>query len=171
MHSADAQFLYGLEGTEVTTDNKTDDDQISVEPLLQTWKTTQKLPERAFFLTQTDVDEGHGSPFTAGKYLCRRKEDPAKMAFMRIYQQIPIVCTEGAKTSIRAQQATPTDPYPELETLMAAKKLRPLGCDVVPDLLGYGQGTQEADDIVPGGHITYVIWDKVPGDSLTQERF
>lgn len=93
------------------------------------------------------------------------------MAFMRIYQQIPIVCTEGAKTSIRAQQATPTDPYPELETLMAAKKLRPLGCDVVPDLLGYDQGTQEADDIVPGGHITYVIWDKVPGDSLTQERF
>lgn len=117
MHSADAQFLYGLEGTEVTTDNKTDDDQISVEPLLQTWKTTQKLPERAFFLTQTDVDEGHGSPFTAGKYLCRRKEDPAKMAFMRIYQQIPIVSTEGAKTNVRVQQATPADPYPELETL------------------------------------------------------
>lgn len=43
-----------------------------------------------------------------------------------------------------------------------------LGSDAVPDLLGYGQGTQEADDIVTGGHITYVIWDKVPGDSLTQ---
>lgn len=87
---------------------------------------------------------------------------------MRIYQQIPTVGTEGAKTSVRDQQATPADPYPELETLMPAKKL---GCDAVPDLLGYGQGTQEADDIVPGDHITYVVWDKVPGDSLTQEQF
>lgn len=69
MHSADAQFLYGLEGTEITTDNKTDDDQSPVEPLLQKRKITQKLSETAFFLTQNDVDEGHGFPFTASKYL------------------------------------------------------------------------------------------------------
>lgn len=82
--------------------------------------------ERAFFLTQNDVDEGHDSPFTTGNYLCHRKEDPAKMAYMRVYQQIPILGTEGAKTSVRAQQATPADPYPELEALMAVKKL---GCE------------------------------------------
>lgn len=90
------------------------------------------------------------------------------MAYMRVYQQIPILGTEGAKTSVRAQQATTADPYPGLEALMAVKKL---GCDAVPTRLGYGQGTQQADDIVPGGYITYVIWDKVPGDFLTQEQF
>lgn len=50
---------------------------------------------------------------------------------MRIYQQIPIPGTEGAKTSVRALQATTADPYPEFKTLRALKKL---GCDVVPDL-------------------------------------
>ena len=80
-----------MHSAEITTDNTTDDDQSPVEPVLQTWKITQKLSERAFFLTQKDVDEGHGSPFTAGKNLGHRKDDPAKMAFMRIYQQIPIV--------------------------------------------------------------------------------
>lgn len=87
---------------------------------------------------------------------------------MRIYQQVPILGTEAVKTSVRAQQATPAEPYPELEAL---RTLKMLGSNAVLDLLGYGQGTQEADDIVTGGHITYVIWDKVPGDSLTQEQF
>lgn len=173
MHSADAQFLSGLEGTEVTTDDKTTDDQNPVDgipsPLpLQTWTITEKLSETARLLTQDDVDEGHGSPFTAGKFLCHRKEDPTKIAFMRIYRQIPVIGTEGSKSGVRAQQATPADPYPELETLKALKKL---DCDVVPALLGYHQGKQEADDLVPGGHITYVVWDKVPGDSLTGEKF
>lgn len=48
MHSADAQFLYGLEGTEVTTDNRTDDDRSPVEPLLQTWKITKALKRVPF---------------------------------------------------------------------------------------------------------------------------
>lgn len=86
---------------------------------------------------------------------------------MRIYQQILIPGTEGAKTSVRALQATTADPYPEFKTLRALKKL---GCDVVPDLLGYGQRKQEPDDIVPGGYITYVILNKDSADSLTLEH-
>lgn len=133
-----------------------------------TWKITQKLEERACFLDQEDVDEGLGTPSTAGRFLCHLKEDPAKKAFMRIYQQIPIMGTKLSKLYVRAQQAAPPDPYPELDALKLLKKLH---CDAVPALLGYHQGKQEADDFVPGGHITYIVWDKVPGDSLTKEKF
>lgn len=168
MHSSDAQFLSGLEGTEVTTDNKTPHDVTPSRSPPQTWIITKKLSETALYMTQQDVDKGHGSPFTAAKFLCHRKEDATKIAFMRIYHQIPITGTECSKSGVRAKQAASPKPYPELETLKVLKKQ---GCDVVPDLLGYHQGKQEDDDIVPRGHVTYVIWDKVPGESLTREKF
>lgn len=173
MHSGEASFLSGLEGTEITTDDKMADDQNAADAALSptplhSWKITEKLEERACFLDQEDVDEGLGTPFTAGKFLCHLEEDPAKLAFMRIYQQIPVMGTELSKLRVRSQQAASPDPYPELDALRVLKKLN---CDAVPALLGYHQGKQEVDDFVPGGHITYVVWDKVPGESLTEEKF
>lgn len=33
------------------------------------------------------------------------------------------------------------------------------------------EGKQSEDGMVPGGYITYVIWDKVPGEPLSSEEF
>jgi hypothetical protein len=51
------------------------------------------------------------------------------------------------------------------------KALKKPECDVVPDLLGYQERKQGEDSIVPGGYITYVVWDKVPGEPLSEEEF
>ncbi|OJJ45681.1 hypothetical protein ASPZODRAFT_143567 [Penicilliopsis zonata CBS 506.65] len=165
MHTSDTPFLSGLEGTEVITDAK--------PPLLlpsQTWVITEKLSERANHLTQEEINEGLGTAAcTAAKFLCYRVGDPAKEpVFMRMYLQIPVIGTEFSNARVRAKQAAPPLSYPELTALKALKKV---GCDVVPDLLGYQEGKQDDDGIVPGGFVTYVVWEKVPGESLTQEKF
>lgn len=34
-----------------------------------------------------------------------------------------------------------------------------MGCEVVPDLLGFQEETQGPGGFVPGGYITYVVWE------------
>ncbi|KAF7131151.1 hypothetical protein CNMCM5793_004201 [Aspergillus hiratsukae] len=111
-----AEFLCGLEGTDVTLDS----------PSRQTWVIDKKLSERAEWMTQ--------------------EESP----------------------QIRRKEAAKQQPHVELTTLKALKELE---CDVVPDLLAYGERKQGEDSIVPGGYITYVVWDKVPGEPLNAEEF
>jgi hypothetical protein len=160
-----AEFLGGLEGTDVTLDPP-------CEPLLhlprQTWVIDTKLSERSQPMTQQDVTDGLGLPFAAAKFLCHRKEDPTKTAFMRIYLQIPVIGTEHRSPQIRRNQAARPQPHIELTTL---KALKTLNCDVVPDLFAYQEGQQGEDSIVPGGYITHVVWDKVPGKPLSAEEF
>lgn len=144
MHSAETLFLAGLEGTEVTTDTKP-----SLLLPSQTWVITEKLEETSRLMTKKDIDDGLGPPFTAAKFLCHRKNDPAKKpAFMRMYNQIPIAGTECLNSGIRANQAVPPIQHPELTALTTLKKM---ACKVVPDLLGYQEGQQGHDDIVPRG--------------------
>jgi hypothetical protein len=64
----------------------------------RTWVITEKLSERAAPLTEHDVKMGRGSAKTVGKFLCHLTEDPNQIAFMRIYQQIPIAGTENARS-------------------------------------------------------------------------
>ncbi|RHZ49219.1 uncharacterized protein CDV56_104980 [Aspergillus thermomutatus] len=160
-----AEFLCGLEGTDVTLDPPS-------EPPLhlprQTWVIDKKLSERSQSMTQQDVADGLGLPFAAAKFLCHRKENPSKKAFMRIYLQIPVIGTQYQSPQIRRKQAAKPQPHVELTTL---KVLKELECDVVPDLLAYQEGKQGEDSIVPGGYITYVVWDKVPGEPLSAEEF
>jgi hypothetical protein len=160
-----AEFLCGLEGTDITLDPP------SEPPLYlsrQTWVIDKKLSERSQSMTQQDVTDGLGLPFAAAKFLCHRKEYPSKKAFMRIYLQIPIIGTQYQSPQIRRKQAAKPQPHVELTTLKALKKLE---CDIVPDLLAYQEGKQGEDSIVPGGYITYVVWDKVPGEPLSVEEF
>jgi hypothetical protein len=69
----------------------------------RSWIITERLSERAFYLTQDDVDDGCGSSLTVGKFLCHLEEDPTQIGFMRVYYQIPITGTEHAPPAIRAQ--------------------------------------------------------------------
>ncbi|KAJ5129436.1 uncharacterized protein N7515_005475 [Penicillium bovifimosum] len=53
----------------------------------------------------------------------------------------------------------------------ARRKFRQGGCKSVPSLLGYGQSVQGEQGPVPGGYITYIVWEKVPGQVLTPDVF
>lgn len=87
---------------------------------------------------------------------------------MRIYAQIPMDVTEFSKSETRAKQAISTKPITEL---VALKRLRKMGCDVVPDLLGFQEETQGPDGFVLGGFITFVVWEKVAGEPLDYDEF
>lgn len=109
-------------------------------------------------MTQKDIDDGLGPSFTAAKFFCHRADNPSKMAFMRIYLQVPIVGTEFQASQVRAKQAAPPKLHAELSALRCLKEMN---CDVVPDLLCYQEQVQDQDGIVPGGYVTYLVWDKV----------
>ncbi|KAF9253652.1 hypothetical protein DTO006G1_698 [Penicillium roqueforti] len=127
------EYLVGLEGTEVTLNS-------SPQPLFHTgtWEIVEKLEENAEVEDERDVADGLGPSDVAGKFLCRPAgSDAQKIAFMRIYKQIPIAGTEFQKPTIRAAQAVESPDYIEL---IALKDLREQGCDAVPKLLGYHSG-------------------------------
>ena len=111
---------------------------------------------------------GVGSPMTVGKFLCHLEKDPTRIAFMRIYYQIPISGTEDADLATLAQQIQPPEVCGELE---AFRLLMSQGCSSVPRFLGYCEKTQGEHDLVPGGYIKYLVWEKVPGEPLTEEYF
>jgi hypothetical protein len=111
---------------------------------------------------------GVGTPMTVGKFMCHLEEDPAQIAFMRIYYQIPITGTEDADLATLAQQIRPPKVCGERE---AFRLLMSQGCSAVPRFLGYDESTQEEHDLVPGGYIKYLVWENVPGESLTEEFF
>ncbi|KAJ5572728.1 hypothetical protein N7450_009712 [Penicillium hetheringtonii] len=164
MHSAETSFLLGLEGTEVTTAAKT-----AFQLPTKTWIIIKRLGEVSLFTHQMDIDGGVPPGFAAGKFLCHSKDDPAKeSAFMRVYYQIPTFGTEWSPYEIRASQAVP---QVELAELNAFQSLTKHACSVAPQLLGYHEGQQPDNGIVPGGYATTIIWEKVPGNPLSEEYF
>lgn len=134
----------------------------------RTWVITEKLVERAAPLTDHDVKMGRGYPKTVGKFLCHLAEDPKQIAFMRIYKQIPITGTEGANNDTLARQAVPPGVCGELESF---KLFQSGGCSAVPRFLGYAEHTQGEHDLLPGGYVRYLVWEKVLGEPLTEEFF
>ncbi|RHZ60836.1 hypothetical protein CDV55_103531 [Aspergillus turcosus] len=195
----DARLLRGLVGTTVTTYDLVSDGASpkstslapSTEPsratsspsalaaspmsvgsapsgISRTWVITEKLSERAVPLTDDDVKMGTGSPLTVGKFLCHLAEDPTQIAFMRVYQQIPITGTEDADHDTLARQAVPPEVCGELECF---KLLQSGGCSAVPRFLGHAERIQGEHELVPGGYVRYLVWEKVPGEPLTEEFF
>lgn len=134
----------------------------------RTWVIIEKLAERVAPLTDHDVKMGRGSAKTVGKFLCHLAGDPNNIAFMRIYQQIPITGTEDADHDTLARQAVPPGVCGELE---AFQLLESGHCSAVPRFLGYADSVQGDDGLVPGGYVRYLVWEKVPGEPLTEEFF
>jgi hypothetical protein len=161
------EFLTRLEGTTVIL-NPSPELPLHVGP--KRWEIVSKVNERANIVSQRDVTDGLGPAYVAGKFLCRpaSPSSPNTLAFMRMYKQIPIAGTEFEKAPIRATQAVKSH---EPKELTALKSLEEKGCDVIPRLLGYQFDQQDEDDIVPGGFVTYVMWAKVPGESLDMQGF
>ena len=106
--------------------------------------------------------------FAAGKFRCSDKADPTRKAFMRIYRQIPIAGTEGTNRLTRATQAVPNFRVAEIH---AFKTFKIKGCTAVPELLGYYEGQQPEDGVIPGGFTTIIVWEAPPGSPLSEELF
>ncbi|CDM33106.1 hypothetical protein DTO013E5_5705 [Penicillium roqueforti] len=84
-------------------------------------------------------------------------------AFMRVYAQVPHTCYEDADRATRTREATEFTP-PELK---AYKFLKDKCSQNTPLLLAYKQGSQDSrSGAVPRGHLTWIVWEKVPGDRL-----
>jgi hypothetical protein len=103
-----------------------------------------------------------------GTFLCHLEEDPDQEAFMRIYYQIPITGTADADLATLAQQIRPPGVCGERE---AFRLLMNQGCSAVPRFLGSAESKQGENHDVPGGWIKYLVWEKIPGESLTEEFF
>ncbi|KAJ5403068.1 uncharacterized protein N7487_008964 [Penicillium crustosum] len=153
MEFDDPHFLVDREDTTVTTEEKNEAEDCPA------------LPGRAW----ENISFGRDPGYTAGKFLCYGADDSSKKpAFMRIYSQIPLDGTEFSKPETRAKQAVPMKPIAEL---VALKRLKRMGWDVVPGLLGFQEETQGPDGFFPGGFITFVVWEKVAGEPLDYDGF
>ncbi|PKY03595.1 hypothetical protein P168DRAFT_166273 [Aspergillus campestris IBT 28561] len=155
-------FLFGLEGTEI---NLPSSDSLQIRG--NTWVIDKKLNEVSCSTTRENLDRAAPS-YTMGKFSCHQTGAPPESAFMRIYAQVPIDETQFLRPEIRATQAVP--PYRHGE-VMALKRFKEGGCTVVPELLGYGELVQDRYGLVSGGYIIYLVWKKVPGESLSRQFF
>lgn len=136
----------------------------------QDWIIFEKLSEHPRPISPEDFASGMGPAFTVGKYSCRLAGagNENKLAYMRIYKQIPLDGTRLDKQSVRQSQAHGPRKHVELE---AFKSLTEKGSTATPRLLGYRIGTQDAGDLVPGGYIVFLAWEKVQGESLDRKYF
>lgn len=134
------------------------------------WIILKKESEHPVPMLPREVAQGQGIPFTAGRYLCRLAGDgnENKLAFMRIYKQIPQTGTEFESLRVRkAQAANAVDP----DELLALRELTDGGCTATPRLLGWRVAKQGEDDLVPKGYIVYLVWEKVQGEPLSERKF
>lgn len=81
---------------------------------------------------------------------------------MRIYVQVPRTGYDRVDKATLAKEATQFTP-PELITYQFLTDNRSRN---TPLLLGYKTDTQPTDGPVPGGHVTWIVWEKVPGKCL-----
>lgn len=133
------------------------------------WIVIDKLDENSRLITQSELASGMGPAFTAGKYLCWPSAgNENKLAFMRIYKQIPLDGTRLDSVQVREAQASKPRNHVELDAL---KDFTENKCTATPKLLGYRFDKQDGNDLVPGGYIMYLVWEKVPGDPLDINEF
>ncbi|OQD91262.1 hypothetical protein PENSOL_c056G01400 [Penicillium solitum] len=112
------------------------------------------------------ADEMHYDSYVCAQFECHNVTD-GKKGFMRIYVQVPHTGYDHAARATLAREATELTP-PELD---AYKFLTANRSQNTPTLLAYKRGTQPIDGPapggpVPGGHITWIVWEKVPGKYL-----
>ncbi|KAF7714897.1 Uncharacterized protein PECH_007860 [Penicillium ucsense] len=91
-----------------------------------------------------------------------------KSKFLRIHHLIPTIGTDFESSNLRAEQTAPSPETTELSAFIhSASKAFP----VLPRLLGFQKGKQGDNDVVPRGFLTFVVWNKVMGNSLSADHF
>lgn len=129
------------------------------QPIPSQWKILEKLNEHDYQVNKEENDESGFISFASAKLLCCDPKTSSKQAFMRIYIQVPHRKTEMHNATTRGRQATTFTP-PELSTFLDLAQKR---SDNTPTLLGYKIGTQDQSGLVPGGFVTWLVWQIIPG--------
>lgn len=127
-------------------------------PTPSTWVVLKRVNEHEH---RKDPDHSAVS-YSSVKYQCMKHGDASKIAFVRIYKQLPHLGTEFDDYTTRAKQARAWIP-PEL---VAYKTLTDKQSKVTPRLLGYREEEQESSALVPGGFLVSFAWEQVPGVQL-----
>ncbi|CEO58655.1 hypothetical protein PMG11_03363 [Penicillium brasilianum] len=135
------------------------------QPVPSQWKILQKLSEYDWQLPEADYRRGERLSLAAAKLLCCDVNDSRKLAFMRIYLQVPYSGTEEDDADSRATQAMNYMP----RELLAYQDLTSQNLGFTPSLLGYKISTQEESGRVPGGFAVWLVWEKVPGVRLGEK--
>lgn len=121
------------------------------------WRILEKLNEH-----EHQVERDRGLSWASTKLRVEATGRSKSRGYMRIYMQIPYVSTETRYPDTRATQATTYSPH-EFE---AYKILSQKRSTITPKLLGYKEETQDSSVLVPGGFITWLVWEIVPGIQL-----
>lgn len=128
------------------------------QPIPSKWKIVKKLNEYDYQLDKEQYRFGVRLSFACTKLLCCDPKDDKKLAFMRIYLQVPFCGTEMDDAQTRATQAMKHTP----EELIAYQELTQKSSNT-PKLLGHKTTVQDQSGLVPCGFAVWLVWEMVPG--------
>lgn len=146
--------------------------EISIEgPTPSTWVIGEKIGEHVSQCTEVDLEDGLGPSYADANFTCQNVDHPDRRGFMRIFLQIPDAGSELDTPEERARQASYIA-HRELEALNAFTEK---GSQITPTLLASEERRQADGDPVPGGYITILVWNVLPGirlgDNLGPDTF
>ncbi|KAJ5509312.1 hypothetical protein N7527_011455 [Penicillium freii] len=128
------------------------------QPETSKWKVVKRLNEYDHQLDEDRHRLGFHLSFACTKLLCCDPEDDTKLAFMRIYLQVPFRGTEMDDARTRASQAIKRTP----QELIAYQDLTQKSSNT-PKLLGHKTTVQGKSGLVPGGFAVWLVWEMVLG--------
>ncbi|KAJ6078592.1 hypothetical protein N7467_008345 [Penicillium canescens] len=158
-------YLPQLLGTKITVDLW---QPPPTGPVSRAWEITEKIEEAVNVTHEFETINGMPTAYARGKFRCRSSDNEKKLAVLRIHKQIYFAGSEGDDPENRKPQAV--EPYKSQE-LIALKALQQRDCPAVPDSLGYQLAKQSMLANVPRGCPVYLVWKKVPGESLTHQAW
>ncbi|KAH8434308.1 uncharacterized protein LDX57_011955 [Aspergillus melleus] len=115
---------------------------------------------------ENEVLEPSTPSYSQATFLCRSVREPSREAFLRVYMQVPHLGTEDASHAIRSAQAG-SRTHDDIEALVL---FRDRCAKHLPRCLGVKTVKQDNTGLVPGGYMSYLLWEKLPGVCLDEER-
>ncbi|GKZ86301.1 hypothetical protein AnigIFM56816_001353 [Aspergillus niger] len=127
------------------------------------WVIREVASEHCFQLNQDDLRDKHDPSLACTRLVCETHGPNGPVqGHMRYYKQIPIEGTEAEPPTTRAEQAESFCPI-ELKHLRTLTQKR---STITPRLLDSKEDKQDNTGFVPGGFVTWVVWEVVPGLQL-----
>ncbi|PLB48743.1 hypothetical protein P170DRAFT_425767 [Aspergillus steynii IBT 23096] len=138
-------------------------------PFRSRWTITQLISEYPHqqIVEHEEHDTEPKLSYSRATFLCRNARNPSQQAFLRVYMQIPHRGTEDEPDFVRSAQAgTRTHDDIEAMALFHNKRAKHL-----PRCLGMKEIKQDILGLVPGGYMSYLLWEMLPGIRLNEKRF